>query len=204
MVRCIIFDLSEVLISGLVGIEKELSLELSVPEGKILPCFAGDWREELFIGSISEDTYLRQIVAQEGWPIDVARLKAVIRRNFYQQVEGTIDILMDLAGRHDLVLLSDHAREWVSYIRSIHPFLQAFKQTFFSYDLGRLKKDPETFGQVLNAMSTSPAECLFIDDNPVNVDAAESVGIPSIRFENAELLAAELEEKIAFTTRENR
>jgi len=37
MIKCIIFDLSEVLIAGLVGIEKALAQELPVPENEILP-----------------------------------------------------------------------------------------------------------------------------------------------------------------------
>ncbi|UCC65186.1 MAG: HAD-IA family hydrolase [Anaerolineae bacterium] len=196
MVRTIIFDLSEVLISGLVGIEKVLSRELALPEDEILPCFVGNWLEELLVGDISEETYLTRIVAREEWPIDVARLKAVIRSNFHHQVKGTIDLLMDLAGCHHLALLSDNAREWVSYVRSVHPFLEVFQRTFFSYDLKGLKKDPATFSAVLDAMSASPGECLFIDDNPLNVSAAESAGIPSVHFVGAEQLAAELDGKL--------
>jgi FMN phosphatase YigB (HAD superfamily) len=192
MVQCIIFDLSEVLVAGLVGIEKYLSGELAMPEDAILPCFAGSLLEELLVGSISEDRYLAQIVAREGWRIEFARLKAAIRRNFHNEVEGAIEIVMDLASGYDLALLSDHAREWVSYIQSIHPFLQVFGQTFFSYDLRRTKKDPETFWEVLRALAVSPGECLFIDDNPENVIVAESVGIQGIRFINAEQLADEL------------
>jgi FMN phosphatase YigB (HAD superfamily) len=199
----LIFDLSEVLIAGLVGVEKVLSFELSVPEDEILPCFSGGWLDRLFIGSISEDTYLRQIIAQEGWHTDVAKLKAVIRRNFHHQVEGMIDILMGLTGSHSLILLSDHAREWVAYIRSIHPFLRVFKQAFFSYNLRSLKRDPATFSLVLDAMSVSPDKCLFIDDNPENVLVAESVGIPCIRFVNAEQLAAELDGRFALAEREH-
>ncbi len=84
MIKCIIFDLSEVLIAGLVGIEKALARELPVPRNKILPCFGGYLRDELFIGNISEDTYLKQIIAREEWAISTARLRTVIRSNFHQ------------------------------------------------------------------------------------------------------------------------
>ena len=195
MIRSIIFDLSEVLIAGLVGIEKELAQELPVPENRILPCFGGYLRDELFIGSISEDVYLRYIVTKERWKISTARLKTVIRHNFHNEVEGVLSILTELPSRYEFVLLSDHAREWIAYIDSIHPFLKIFKHTFYSYDLGRLKKNPETFSEVLDALSVYPHNCLFIDDNPNNVSVAESVGIPSIQFVNAEQLASELERR---------
>lgn len=190
--RCIIFDLSEVLIAGLVGIERELSWRLSLPEDEILPCFGVSLFRELLVGNVSEDAYLRQVVAGGGWSIDIATLKALIRDNFHNEVEGTLDILKDLASRHDLALLSDNAREWVSYIRSIHPFLEVFRWTFFSYDLRGLKCDARTFRDALDVMALAPHDCLFVDDNPKNVSVAESVGIPSIRFVDTGQLATEL------------
>jgi putative hydrolase of the HAD superfamily len=192
VIQCIIFDLSEVLIAGLVGVEEELSQVLPVPQEQILPCFGGDWLEELLVGNISEDTYLKHIIARERWVVGTTRLKTAIRNNLHKEVAGSLVILTKLAYRYELVLLSDHAREWIAYIKSIHPFLERFKHTFFSYDLKRTKRDPEAFLQVLDVTSVPPHRCLFIDDNPNNVNVAESVGIPSILFVNAEQLAAEL------------
>lgn len=193
MIRCIIFDLSDVLIAGLRGIEKRLSRELALPEDQIRPCFGGNLIEELCLGNISEETYLKKIIEREGWQIEIARLQAIIRKNFHNQVDGTLPILMDLAPQYDLVLHSDHAREWISYIKSIHPFLKLFKRSFFSFELKRLKNDPDAFLMALDAISLPPQSCLFIDDNPANVEAAESVGIPSIHFLDATQLAVELE-----------
>jgi beta-phosphoglucomutase-like phosphatase (HAD superfamily) len=192
VVQCIIFDLSEVLISGLLGIEQALSRELHAPAQEILCRFEGRAFEQLLLGSLSEDAYLGHVIARGKWPIDVTTLKGVIRCNFHNTIAGTIEILMELARNHELALLSDHAREWVSYIRAIHPFLGVFHHTFFSFDLKGLKRDPSTFAKVLAAISIPTGRCLFIDDNPLNIAAAESVGISSIRFENAAQLAVEL------------
>jgi FMN phosphatase YigB (HAD superfamily) len=192
MFQCVIFDLSEVLISGLVGIEKELARELDRPEEGLLSCFAGELLEQLLLGRISEERYLAQIVAREGWPIGIEALKAIIRRNFHREVEGAIELLTELDGDYDLALLSDHAVEWIAYIRSIHPFLERFGHTFFSYELGGLKREPATFCRVLDMLQVAAEECLFIDDSPKNIGAAESAGIPSIRFRNAGQLEAEL------------
>lgn len=60
-----------------------------------------------------------------------------------------------------------------------------FRERFFSYELGRVKKDPVTFTMVLQRIKRQPEECLLIDDSPVNIASAESVGIKGIRFENA-------------------
>jgi putative hydrolase of the HAD superfamily len=191
--NAVIFDLSEVLISGLVGIEKALPRHLPACEDEILRCFGGQLLEELLLGNISEDTYLKAIIAREGWETDVSRLKRVIRSNFHNQVEGMPDILAALAPDHKLVLLSDHAEEWIAYINAIHPFLRLFSRAFFSYQLGTLKRDPATFSQVLQELSLPARRCLFIDDNPVNVAVAQSVGLRGICFASAEQLTSELQ-----------
>jgi beta-phosphoglucomutase-like phosphatase (HAD superfamily) len=187
-----IFDLSEVLISGLVGIETQLLQQLPASDDEILPCFGGPLLDELLLGNISEDTYLRAIVLREGWRTDISRLKRAIRNNFHNQVEGMLDILAALAPDYELALLSDHAEEWIAYIRSIHRFLRLFRHTFFSYQLRRLKRDPEAFSQALEALAIPAPRCLFIDDNPANVAVAQSVGLPGICFVDAEQLASEL------------
>ncbi|MGD2143040.1 MAG: HAD-IA family hydrolase [Anaerolineae bacterium] len=192
MIECIIFDLSEVLISGLVGIEKELPQQLPASQDEILPCFGGQLLEELCLGNISEDIYLKAIVCREGWRTDVSRLKRVIRHNFRNRVAGMPEMVAALVPDYELALLSDHAEEWIAYIKSFHPFLGLFTWSFFSYQLGRLKRDPETFFQVLEALSIPARRCLFVDDDPTNVAVAQSAGLPSICFVDAEQLASEL------------
>lgn len=188
----LVFDLSEVLISGLVGIEKRLCHLVPASRDEILPRFGGPLLVELLLGHISEDTYLRAIVLREGWGIDVSILKRAIRDNFHNQVAGMLDIVAALEPHYELALLSDHAEEWIGYIRSIHPFLGLFRHTFFSYELGRLKRDPEVFSQVLKKLSIPACRCLFIDDNPANVAVAQSVGLPGICFIDAAQLVSEL------------
>ena len=188
----IIFDLSEVLIYGLVGVEKSLVKALHIPEIEILRCFGGDPLQEICRGQITEEMYLQQILALHRWDLPVETLKQQIRGNFHSEVEGTRSILVHLAKKHDVFLLSDHAREWIEYIQSIHPFLGEFKQAFFSYELGKTKKDPETFTEVLRRLACQPKDCWLIDDSAENIAVAASIGINGIRFENADQLRKQL------------
>jgi HAD superfamily hydrolase (TIGR01509 family) len=187
----IIFDLSEVLIFGLVGVEKSLAAALHLPENEILKCFAGQL-EEICRGEISEDEFLQQILRQHGWNMPMELLKGSIRDNFHQEVEGTRAILLHLAKKYEVILLSDHAREWVAYIKSIHPCLCEFQRTFFSYEMGSTKKDPRTFTEVLEEMSCRANECWLIDDSLKNIEVAASVGIHGIQFKNAKQLQEQL------------
>jgi HAD superfamily hydrolase (TIGR01509 family) len=187
----IIFDLSEVLIYGLVGVEKSLATALPLPENEILQCFARQL-EEICRGVITEDEFLQQLLTQQNWDMPLDILKRRIRDNFQREVEGTRAILLHLAKKYEVILLSDHAREWVTYIASIHPFLCEFKHTFFSYELGKTKKDPRAFEEVLEKMSWLAHECWLIDDSPKNIAVAASVGINGIQFKNAKQLQEQL------------
>lgn len=46
-----------------------------------------------------------------------------------------------------------------------------------SAELGLAKPDPEVFEAACDQFSVDPRECVFVDDNPVNVAAASAVGL---------------------------
>jgi FMN phosphatase YigB (HAD superfamily) len=191
-IQTIIFDLSEVLIAGLLGIEVPLARRLGVPGSTILPAFGGDLLQELCCARLTEDEYLERIVNRRGWSVSVEDLKSVIRRNFHRRVPGTQLVLNRLEPRYELVLLSDHALEWITYIRGVHSFFDKFEASFFSYELGQTKGDPTTFVLVLDELGQRPRQCLFVDDSERNVATARSVGLPGIRFADSVQLVRQL------------
>ena len=192
MTRTLIFDLSEVLIAGLLGIEKPLAARLQIDEQTVLPAFAGQLLEDLCCGRLSEDEYLARILQRQQWEIAPSEVKRIIRDNFHHRVPGMEELVSRLARKHELILLSDHAAEWVAYIRGIHPWLSVFQARFFSFELKQTKREPSSFRLVLDAIGRKPEQCLLVDDRTPNLNAAASIGIPGIRFTSAEALAREL------------
>ncbi len=178
----LIFDLSEVLIAGLYGIEKMLAPRFQVDPKLILPALGGQILHELCCGQITEDVYLSKIIKQQGWDIPITEMKALIRENFHRHIPGMKELIVTLSDRYQLVLLSDHALEWVKYIHQIHPFLDVFTHQFFSYQIKQTKREPSTFLHVLAAIQSEPDQCFFIDDNLLNVSVAQGVGIRGIQF----------------------
>ena len=191
-IQTIVFDLGEVLIAGLFGIEVPLAEQLRVPGSTILPAFGGDLLEELCCARLSEDEYLQRIVNRQGWCVPIDHLKSVIRRNFHRHVPGMQAVLDRLTPRYELVLLSDHAREWMAYIQMVHSFFHKFRALFFSYELGQTKSNPTTFALVLDELGRKAQQCLFVDDSERNVATARSVGLPSIRFVDSAQLVRQL------------
>jgi HAD superfamily hydrolase (TIGR01509 family) len=192
VIETIIFDLSEVFIVGMHGLEEVLARRLDIPESGILRHLGGDVFLNLMRGKVTEDVYLRWVLETYGWPLEPAELKQLLRDNFRHQVPGSVALLDDLPGRYELALLTDHGREWMAYIVTIHPFLARFDHLLTSFDLGRLKADPGTFPIVLDVLGRPPEACLFVDDNPRNIAAARAAGIDAIVFESAAHLRREL------------
>ncbi len=192
MTRTLIFDLSDVLIAGLNGIEAPLAARLGVPADSVLPAFRGFLLDTLCCGLITEETYLRLVCENKGWALDPAELKHILRVNFQRRVPGMETVLFALSSRYDLVLLSDHGAEWVADIHSYHPWLQIFSAQYFSYELRLTKRDPRTFRQVLRRVRCAASDCLLVDHNESNLRTAAAAGLRGIRFTGAQALASEL------------
>ena len=192
MIKNIIFDLSEVIISGYHGVEKLLRKQYGISEQDFKE--QKQLKNELFLdlmrGILSEEEYLEELLKGTNWNISLKQLKTAIRQNLNQPIPGTMEIVKELKakGNYQLILLSDHAREWMKYIEENNKDLEIFDKKIFSYDIGAVKSDEQTFKIVLEQAGIVADETLFIDDYEKNAKNAEEVGIHGIVFENAEQL----------------
>ena len=199
MIKNIIFDLSEVIISGYRGIE-EVVLEsqygtfgnqkLLENETDLDSMRENETFLNLLRGKLTEEEYLNHVLKNRNWNVSVEQLKTVIRSNLNKPIPGTMEIVKQLKaeGKYQLILLSDHAREWMEYIEEKNKDLKMFDKKIFSYDIETVKSDEQTFKIVLEQAGIVADETLFIDDYEKNVKNAEAVGIHGIVFENAEQL----------------
>ena len=80
-------------------------------------------------------------------------------------------------------------------MRDRFPFLHELNGIIVSGDEKLLKPDPAIFRILTKRYPVKPEESLFIDDNPVNVEAGKKLGFNVIRFESAEQLRQSLREK---------
>lgn len=199
MITTIIFDLSEVLIAGLIGIEKELAPLVNLSEEDFLEGLWTDSFWELMKGKITEDEYLSDVFQRNNWKADKSVFKEIIRKNFHNEVEGMIDLIEELGKKTRLILLSDHAEEWVKYIDKIHPFLNLFYKKYFSFEFGEIKRERRAFQLLLEKNKLSAPECLFIDDSPANINAALDVGMNALQFKDVNQLKEKLVPYIEIT-----
>ena len=73
----------------------------------------------------------------------------------------------------------------INYLEETYSFLDAFKGAVISCRINLVKPDPKIFKHILSIYNLEPAQTVFIDDSPANIEAAENLGIKSILFKDA-------------------
>ncbi|MFT2718600.1 HAD family hydrolase [Deinococcus sp. A31D244] len=146
---------------------------------------------ELELGRMTLDEYLSQTVFHA--PRDFTRdaFRAAMEAESRPH-DDALALARDLSGRHRTYALNNEGHDLNEYrIRTyaLHEFLLAF---FSSCYLGVMKPNPAIYRLGLNLASLRPEETVMIDDRAQNAEAARSVGMHAVRYENAAQLREEL------------
>src|SRR6266481_3433343 len=180
IINNIIFDLSEVLLTGIkdVGIalgEKhklEGVIDHTVGWTNIKTPLLIPLVKELMHGNVSEDEYIKGVLDQYPQLGTADWLKQHIRENF-KEIEGTRDIILKLRDlKYTLALLSVHTKEWIDYCEQKFDFHKLFDVRSYSYETKVSKPHPLSFQKVLEELKAAPENCLFIDDSEINIKIA--------------------------------
>lgn len=107
-----------------------------------------------------------------------------------------LDFLLELRKKYKLYLLSNtnklHIEYFLESFRRQHPercFEDYFDKIYYSHEIGKRKPDLDSFEFVLEDNQLEAKDCLFIDDNLVNTEAAHNLGITSIHHPRNEEIA---------------
>jgi putative hydrolase of the HAD superfamily len=137
-------------------------------------------RDGLDQGSAGVAAYWQAIADEIGAAWDEARVHELWVADFRSWLSvnpAVIEVLSDLrAGATRLALLSNAGPDYGSYFRH-GPLGVFFEACYVSGELGLLKPHPEIYRHVLDSLSVTPAEAVFIDNRACNVAGAEAIGI---------------------------
>jgi 2-haloacid dehalogenase len=119
---------------------------------------------------------------KDGWP-----------RMLRDAIPETVALLAALRERgHRLVALTNWSAETFPVARARFDFLQWFEDIVVSGEVQMAKPDPRIFRLTLERNRLDPARTLFVDDSPVNVEAARGVGLHAVHFRGADALREDL------------
>ncbi len=100
-------------------------------------------------------------------------------------------------------ILSNMPADKLHFMRRDPSFdwMKRFPVAVFSCDYRLVKPEPAVYETCLRLLGRSPAECLFLDDSPVNVEGGLAVGLASLLFRSVEEAAPLLAERWALPVR---
>ncbi len=110
-------------------------------------------------------------------------------------IEHTVQVLYQLKERGvRLLALTNFSTEKLPQMLQRYPFFACFEAMVVSGEVGIAKPDPRIFAHLIAVCGLQPSDCLFIDDVPANVAAAQDAGLHAIRFTTAAALTDSLRE----------
>jgi putative hydrolase of the HAD superfamily len=80
------------------------------------------------------------------------------------------------------VILSNLPRVLGEELRATPGFLDHFDHITFSYELRKVKPQPEIYLDAIRGVGVEPSEALFLDDRPDNVEGSIEVGMPALLY----------------------
>jgi 2-haloacid dehalogenase len=119
---------------------------------------------------------------REGWP-------EMLR----EEIAGTVEVLEALAARgRRLYALTNFSHETWPIARARFDFLGRFEDVVVSGEVGLVKPDPRIYRLAIERCRLVPAQTVFVDDVPANVEAARAEGLHGVHFTTPERLRADL------------
>lgn len=145
----------------------------------------GAWAE-FDRGALSVDEVARQIAMRTMLPREA--VAAVMRGipahlQLRDDTAGLIRRLKD-AG-HRMVFLSNMPEPYIQHAQRQLDSLDVFERGIYSSNIKMVKPEPEIFALAQRDFGCVPADCVFLDDNAANVDAASRAGWQALRFIDA-------------------
>jgi putative hydrolase of the HAD superfamily len=144
-----------------------------------------DWLE-LDRGALSEAGILERIARRAGRPVPELDLLFEVIRDSLVPKPDTIALLELLRARGvPLYCLSNMPAGIYHQLRAMHGFWQHFDGVVISGLVGMVKPEAAIYEHLLASHGLRAADTVFIDDLPVNCEAARAVGLQAILFEDA-------------------
>jgi HAD superfamily hydrolase (TIGR01509 family) len=136
-------------------------------------------------GRIDADEFSVRVVSEFGLAVEPQRFLESFIQWPSALYPGTLEMLARIPRSYQRALLSNsNALHWPRVLNEMG-LGPAFDRHFVSHLTGRIKPDSEAFEHVIDSLRCMPDQVLFLDDNLLNVEAAQRSGMHAIRVRGA-------------------
>jgi len=192
MIKAVIFDVGGVIVTRVLrNMARDLSKKHGMDFDFLNRAIHTGWNEYK-LDKITADKFWQHFVDESKISETVEGLKKMALE-YISEVPGTMDVVRSLKGRYKLAILSNNANEWVEKEKKIIDFEGIFDVVILSNEVKIAKPYKEIYMLCLEKLGNlRPEECIFVDDQGNNCEAAKKLGFNTIKFEDAEQLKKEL------------
>lgn len=144
-----------------------------------------DWLE-VDRGTLSLHTMARQAEHRTG--LSAAENLAILQAVPASLVPdpAMLSLIESLHGAgHTLYALSNMGHASIDWLEQHQPFWRFFSGKVVSARVRMMKPEPDIYRYLLVSFDLQAEQCLFIDDSPANVTAAQALGIGGLVFTDA-------------------
>lgn len=154
--------------------------------------YAGDWGA-FDQGLADAPTTATRIAQRTGWPREeVVQVMDAVPAEL-ALIEGTAALIGELkAAGHTLHFLSNMPEPYADHLERHHPLREWFTSGVFSGRVKESKPGRAVFDLALQQFDAQAADCLFLDDHPANIEAAQALGWQAWLFTTPEAARVEL------------
>lgn len=152
-------------------------------------------------GEIGEDAFLAELGAMLAELLGRETQVHRFRMALFEGLEPNppmIELMRELRGRGlRMAMLTNNVREWEPLWRAMLPVDEIFEEVVDSGFVGCRKPEPRIYEITVERIGVPFERCLFVDDLEVNVEAARSLGMRAVRFEDNEQAIPEIRAALA-------
>ena len=180
-VDVVVFDLGGVL-AQFGGIERMRALsDIDDDEELWRRWLTCDWVRRFERGGCTPEHFAAGVV--DDWQLDVTaeRFLTEFGQWLVGPFPGAEQLVTEVKSTVPVAVLSNTNQVHWDAGAGSWPLLDLFDHAFLSFELGMVKPDPEIFVHVVDALGVEPQRVLFLDDNRLNVDEAQRVGLRAER-----------------------
>jgi putative hydrolase of the HAD superfamily len=194
--RCLFLDLGMVVIAlERDRFERQMKDLTGLPADRLRSILmADDLPARLETGRMSGRGFFDEICQRTGknlmWDRFSAAWNSMLGK---QQLDN--EFLAKLSARVRLCMVSNTNEIHFDYVRRNYDFLGHFDGCILSYEVGAAKPDFAILKRALEEMNSNPADAVFVDDQPVNVNSALELGIDAFCYVDPSHLACELQRR---------
>ena len=194
-IRAVFFDLGGVIVRTEYQAPRERLAERlnTTYEDLYKMVFESDTGHKASLGSITADEHWAAVARRFGRP--ASETQAIRTEFFAGDVidRALLDYIRSIRPGLKTGVISNAWPDMRSYLVE-NKFDDAFDALVLSSEVGITKPDPKIYHIALDKFKVKPAEAVFVDDIPANVEAARTLGLHGVLFHTTEQTLKKLKE----------